>query len=187
MIKEIQEEPSQDQSLSKDMQKKDEPKQKDLNSDNQNINITSELNKLSINSDESKSSNKDTDSKKENEDINQNESKIQKKKLTLSKSISISNDINTNNNLIKTPLRKDSTPYNFKQKAKINFQEKSNLGNGSGNEYKYHRNSISLKSPIYSYFDQSQKFLSEQYSEENLFNLTGKRNKKISSNKNIPK
>ena len=45
-----------------------------------------------------------------------------------------------------------------------------------------------MKNLIYSYFDESQKHLSEQYGEENLFNLTGKRNtKKVSSNKEIPK
>ena len=68
----------------------------------------------------------------------------------------ISNDINMNNSQIKTSLKQDSAPFNFKQKGKVNFQEKTIVGTASGNEYNYHRNSISKRSPIYSYFDESQ-------------------------------
>ena len=103
----------------------------------------------------------------------------------------ISNELkcNTNNNQYKTPLRKGSSPLNYKQKPKYNYQEKLNMEKGTGTQFKNHRNSISIRSPIYSYFDESQKFLNEHYSEENIFNLPGnnKNKNKTSSNKEIKK
>ena len=110
--------------------------------------------------------------------------------MTLSSIILNDNNTNINkiikNNQIRTPLRQDSTPFNYMQKTKVNFQEKLNIGNNSGSKFKSHRNSISMRTPIYSYFDESQKFLSEQYSEENLFKTGQINRKKISSNKEIP-
>lgn len=202
MIKEIQEEPLQEQSSSnKDTSKKDEQNKKDINTENIIYSMSSDINKLSIKSEESKSPIKENISlnKEESSKIEKKENNLQdnkngnefkknflKKNLTLSSLLS--NDINKNNSQFKTPLRQDSAPFNYKQKSKVNFQEKSSVGTASGNEFKNHRNSISMRSPIYSYFDESQKFLSEQYSEENLFNLTGHKNKKnVSSNKDIPK
>ena len=196
MIKEIQEEPFQEQSLNKENSKNEEPSKNYTNPENQISKITSDLNKLTIDSEVSKSPkkestliNKDKEEKNNKEEIElEPKQKDIKKNLTLSSFSSlISNDINTNNQ-IKTPLRQDSVPFNFKQKAKVNFQEKSNIGTGTGNEYKIHRNSNSMRSPIYSYFDESQRFLCEQYSEENLLNLTRRNNKtKTLSNKEIKK
>ena len=175
MMKEIQEEPIQELSLSsKDIIKKDEPLKNDTNIENFVSNITTDIGKLSIKSEPFKSPkkeiiiNKEDISKTEKDDVNKKEKELftnfPKKNLTLSSLIS--NDINANNSQTKTPLKQDSAPFSFKQKGK-NFQEKSSVGTASGNEYKYHRNSISMKNLIYSYFDESQKYLSEQYGEEN--------------------
>ena len=205
-IKEIQEEPFQEQSLINDNSKISESLQKENNPENQILTMASNLNQLSLRSDSSKSIKKEdnnniSSSKEKEEKINpiekeksnepENESKkIQKKNLTLSSIIINDNNTNINkiinNNQIRTPLRQDSAPFNYKQKTKVNFQEKLNMGNNSGSEFKSHRNSISMRSPIYSYFDESQKFLSEQYSEENLFKTGQINRKKISSNKEIP-
>ena len=185
-MQEIKEEPFQEQSLiNKDATKIVEPIKKDICEEIHLSSLTSDLNKLSINSESFNSPKKEITINKE--DISEKEYiNFPKKNLNLSSLIS--NDINMNNSQIKTPLKQDSAPFNFKQKGKVNFQEKTIVGTASGNEYNYHRNSISMRSPIYSYFDESQKYLSEQYGEENLINLTGKRNKKkMSSNNEIPK
>ena len=175
-MQEIKEEPFQEQSLiNKDATKIVEPIKKDICEEIHLSSLTSDLNKLSINSESFNSPKKEITINKE--DISEKEYiNFPKKNLTLSSLIS--NDINMNNSQIKTPLKQDSAPFNFKQKGKVNFQEKTIVGTASGNEYNYHRNSISMRSPIYSYFDESQKYLSEQYGEENFINLTGKRNKK---------
>ena len=206
MIKEIQEEPFQEQSLNKDSSKNVEPPKNDTSTENIVSKLTSDLNSLSIRYEVSKSpepkkeinliddnaiTNKD---KEEEEKIIKNKEeevesdikiKNQKKNLTLSSLSSLkSNDIP--NEQIKTPLRQDSASFNFKQKNKPNFQEKAKIGTNTGNDFKSHRNSNSMRSPIYSYFDESQKFLSEQYSEEKLLHLPRRNNKtKTLSDKEI--
>ena len=205
MIKEIQEEPFQEQSLNKDSSKNVEPSKNDTNTENKVSKISSELNLLSLGSEVSKSpktkkeskeiedttiisKDKEVEQKTKNEqeepEFEINQQKV-KKNLTLpSLSSLISNDIPQNQ--IKTPLRQDSAPFNFKQKTKVNFQEKSKIGANTGNDFQNHRNSNSMRSPIYSYFDESQRFLSEQYSEEKLLNLTRRNNEtKTLSNKEI--
>lgn len=198
MIKETQEETVQDQSLSKDLSKNSEPMQKPPNDiQNQISQLTSEQGKVSVSSESTKSQiNQKLSVNKENiikkEEINkineEEESESKQGSLKNNLALSIKNDVNVNNSHIKTPLMQDSQNINYKQKTKLNFQEKSSVGASTGNDFKSHRNSISMRSPIYSYFDESQRYLSEQYSEENLFNLTGqKKNNKTSSNKEIPK
>ena len=198
MIKETQEETVQDQSLSKDLSKNSEPLQKPPNDiQNQISQLTSEQGKVSVSSESTKSQiNQKLSVNKENiikkEEINkineEEESESKQGSLKNNLALSIKNDVNVNNSHIKTPLMQDSQNINYKQKTKLNFQEKSSVGASTGNDFKSHRNSISMRSPIYSYFDESQRYLSEQYSEENLFNLTGqKKNNKTSSNKEIPK
>ncbi len=197
MIKETPEEVAQSQSLSKDISKNSEPLQKPPNDIQNPISqLTSEQGKISVSSEPTKpqinpkiSANKENIITKEEinkikeEEVNESKQGTLKNNLTLS----TTNDANANNSHIKTPLKQDSQNINYKQKTKLNFQEKSSIGASNGNDFKSHTNSISMKSPIYSYFDESQKYLSEQYSEENLFNLTGqKKNKKTPSNKEIP-
>ena len=168
MIKEIQEEPLQEISLNKDIDKNDESsKKKNNNIENKISNITSDIKKLNIQSEVAKSP------------TNDNILSEQKNKIIKQSPLSslTSNDFSGNKNITKTPLRQG----NFQEKVKYNFQQKSNVGKDKGNDYNSHRNSISMRSPIYSYFDESQKFLSEQYSEENLLGLTGNKNK----NKNL--
>ena len=193
MIKEIQEEPMQEQSLTKDIIKKDETSKINENiAKNQNITLASDLKELPIRSESPKSPKKEytfvnkeniiKNGSDENNSQQQEESKIESKKppkKNLTFSTPISYDIYMNNdNKIKTPLRQDSHPFNFKQKTKVNFQKKLSMGTYTGNEFKSDRYSISMISPICSYFDGSQKILSEKYNEENLFNLTGQKNKK---------
>jgi len=193
MIKEIQEEPMQEQSLTKDIIKKDETSKINENiAKNKNITLASDLKELPIRSESPKSPKKEytfvnkeniiKNGSDENNSQQQEESKIESKKppkKNLTFSTPISYDIYMNNdNKIKTPLRQDSHPFNFKQKTKVNFQKKLSMGAYTGNEFKSDRYSISMISPICSYFDGSQKILSEKYNEENLFNLTGQKNKK---------
>ena len=73
-------------------------------------------------------------------------------------------DSSKGDHLPNTPLKQDSLPYNYKQRAKINFPEKQQQGvnNSYFNFNPQKRNSSSLTSSIFSYFDGSQKFLSEQ-------------------------
>lgn len=89
--------------------------------------------------------------------------------------ISISNLIsNKNNNQINTPLKNDSESFNYIKKTKLNFQEKSTIENTSDSEFKFRCNSISMRSPIFSYFNESQKFLNDKYNEKNFKSLTEK-------------
>ena len=112
MIKEIQEEPFQEASLSnKDASKKDEPIQKDLNSENLISEMTSILKKLSVKSEESNSSikestllNKENKIQIKTEEINGKEKEKKKEneiksnpnfpKKNLALSIMLSNDMN---------------------------------------------------------------------------------------------
>ena len=197
MIKEIQEESLQEKALNKDMSKNDELSKNDSNIEIKTIQNTSDINISTLNSEVSKSpkiKNILTNNNKEGNKLNgknefnlKSEHPNEKPYSSLSSLISNELKCNTNNNQYKTPLRKGSSPLNYKQKPKYNYQEKLNMEKETGTKFKNHRNSISIRSPIYSYFDESQKFLNEHYSEENIFNLPGNNKNKTSSNKEIKK
>ena len=97
MIKEIQEEPFQEQSSSnKDISKNDEPNQKDINTANIISSISSDINKLSIKSEEKKSP------IKEDFSLNKEEcSKIEKEENNLQDN---ENENELNKNIIKNNL-----------------------------------------------------------------------------------
>ena len=85
-----------------------------------------------------------------------------------------------NNKKTKTPLKQQSSPMNFQLKRIGNFQMKPRKNTFTESDYynssKY--NSMNIKSPIYSYFDQSQKYLSANYNGENYFNYSENKNEK---------
>ena len=171
MTKKIQKESLQEISLNKEKDKNDNPTKINNNIEINISNNTSDIKKLTVQSEVSKSPKKDN--------ISSNNKNVIIKESSLP--YLASKEFNGNNNIIKTPLRQETNHLNFQEKVKFNHQQKSNVGKDNGNDCNIHRNSISKRSPIYSYFDESQKFLSEQYSEENLLYLTGNRNKNMST------
>ena len=81
------------------------------------------------------------------------------------------------NDQLKTPIRQEMM---IKSKKKLNFQEKSNNFIPSCTPTE-----TSFKSPIFSYFDGSQKYLSEHYNEDGFLNLCEIHD--LTNNKNIVK
>lgn len=178
--------------LIKEKEKESEPK--DLSSNSKDINdINSGLSNININSEQSKLSkkeipnvNKDLEIKnkleiEDNQNINKNTDTFEKANLDLSpldeKSI-------INNNKSNTPIKPQSSPLNFQLKKNANFQMKSRKNTYTESDYhSSYQNLMNIKSPIYSYFDQDQKYLSANYNGENYFNYS--ENKANNNNKNL--
>ena len=169
----------------------DEPKV--LSSNSQEIkNITSEFSHLKINSELSKSPKNTTQiayneinnkTKLDLEDNLNNPNKIIENIGKENSNISsLDEKLNNYNKKLKTPLKLQSSPGNFQLKPNANFQMKSRKNTYTESDFNTaHFNQINIKSPIYSYFDQSQKFLSENYSGDGYMNFSENRIIKKSS------
>ena len=169
----------------------DEPNQLSSNSKDIN-NITSEFINLNINSEQTQLQkneipivNKENNNNKLKVDLEDNQGNINKNDENIGKKKLSSSQLDkkgiNNNKKIKTPIKQHNSPLNFQLKKNINFQMKSrkNTYTESDINSSAYYNSKNIKSPIYSYFDQSQKFLSENYNEDNnYFNYTENKNNK---------
>ena len=155
--------------------------QKPLSSSSKEIKkLSSKFKQLNLNSELSKSPKKSTSivyneiNKKSNLELednsNKNIEKIGKEIIHISP---LDEKIINNNKKINTPLKLQSSPGNFKLKPNANFQMKSRKNTYTESDFNLsHFNQINLKSPIYSYFDQSQKFLSENYNGDGYIKLS---------------
>ena len=182
-------------------EKKKESETKELSSNSKDINIVnSGINNININSEQTKFPKKDiqiqivnkeleTKNKLEIED-NQNKNKniesLEKENLNLSP---LEEKPIINNNKSNTPIKPQSSPLNFQLKRNANFQMKSRKNTFTEGDYNQkYINSMNIKSPIYSYYDQSQKYLSANYNGENYFNYSeNKGNKKTLEQEEISK
>ena len=164
--------------------------QKALSSSSKEIKkLSSKFNELNINSVLSKSPKKSASivyneiNKNSNLELddnsNKNIEKIGKENINISP---LDEKIINSNKKINTPLKLQSSPGNFKLKPNANFQMKSRKNTYTESDFNSsHFNQINIKSPIYSYFDQSQKFLSENYNGDGLIKFPeNKINKKSS-------
>ena len=167
--------------------KQDEPKE--LSSNPKDINnLNSGISNLNINSEQSNQPkkempivNKDSESKnkldlEDNTNSIKNIEPLEKENSNLS----ALDEKNFNNNKTKTPLKPQSSPMNFQLKKNANFQMKARKNTFTESDYyeSSRYNSIKMKSPIYSYFDQSQKYLSANYNGDNYFNYSENKNEK---------
>ena len=169
--------------------KKDEPKE--LSSDSKNINnINLCLKNLNIGLEQSDSPkkenhfvNKELNNKtqlesEDNLNNNKNVENSRKEKYNISPKEE-KHIHNINNNKTKTPLKSHNSPLNFQLKKSANFQMKSRKNTYTENDFNPpNYNSLNIKSPIYSYYDQSQKFLSENYNGDNYLNYSENKNHK---------
>ena len=167
--------------------KQDEPKELSSNSKNIN-NLNSGIIKLNINSEQANQPKKempivykDSESKNKLElEDNPNSIKNIESLEKENSNLSALDDKSINNNKTKTPQKQQNSPMNFQLKRIGNFQMKPRKNTFTESDYynssKY--NSMNIKSPIYSYFDQSQKYLSANYNGENYFNYSENKNEK---------
>lgn len=167
--------------------KQDEPKELSSNSKNIN-NLNSGIIKLNINSEQANQPKKempivykDSESKNKLElEDNPNSIKNIESLEKENSNLSALDEKGINNNKTKTPLKQQNSPMNFQLKRIGNFQMKPRKNTFTESDYynssKY--NSMNIKSPIYSYFDQSQKYLSANYNGENYFNYSENKNEK---------
>lgn len=85
-----------------------------------------------------------------------------------------------------TPLSQDAKPFDYKKIKSKNSEEFNNMNNEiktPNNEIKKtnfaKKSNISIQSPLFSYFNDSQKFLSEQYGQNKIIRSSNQINKNV--------
>ena len=128
----------------------------------------------------------DSNLKIELEDNQNNSNNInntkEKENSTLKDLDNIEGKINNMNNM-KTPdiHQQQYSPMNYQLKKNGNFQKKFRKNTYTKNDFdKLYINQV--KSPVYSYFGQSQKFLSEKYSRDSYLNSSERKNDRNEEN-----
>ena len=139
-----------------------------------NINLSSEQTQLTnkevpVVNKESNNKNKLELENNQNIEIKNNE-KVEKEKLS-----SLDDKI-INNKKTNIPFKYQSSPLNFRLKKNANFQMKLRKNTYTESDYNSgYYNSVNIKSPICSYYDQSQKYLSANYNGDNYLTYSEKK------------